>query len=69
MPGQGPDRPLRVPAVYNLLWDPGEQYDMDFNGAAPTGGSQTSPGRSSGSDNGWAGRQVLDALVERIFGK
>ena len=30
--------PLVTPAVFNLLWDPREQYDILFNGAAPTQG-------------------------------
>ena len=44
----GPDMKLGgIPAVYNLQMDPGEQYDMIFNGAAPRVGGQltTSPGR------------------------
>jgi hypothetical protein len=41
--------------VYNLLWDPAEQYDITFNGAAPTHGDlRTSPGRFAGPDHGWA---------------
>jgi len=52
----GPDLVLEFPALYNLWWDPGEQYDMIFNGAAPTRGDlKTSPGRFSGSDHGWIG--------------
>jgi arylsulfatase A-like enzyme len=44
-----------IPAVYNLQMDPGEQYDMVFNGAAPrtAGVLGTSPGRYAGADNGW----------------
>jgi hypothetical protein len=36
--------------------DPGEQYDMIFNGAAPrdAGVLATSPGRYAGADNAWA---------------
>jgi arylsulfatase len=43
-------------ALYNLRQDPGEKYDMLFNGAAPpaAGVLKTSPGRYSGQDNGWA---------------
>jgi hypothetical protein len=41
----GPSKPLKVFAAYDLWWDPGEQFDIAFNGAAPTGGNQTSPGR------------------------
>ena len=53
----GPDMELGgIPAVYNLQMDPGEQYDMTFNGAAPRVAGQitTSPGRYSGFDNGWS---------------
>src|SRR6185436_16504122 len=53
----GPEMDLGgLPAVYNLQMDPGEQYDMTFNGAAPRvlGQLTTSPGRYSGSDNGWS---------------
>ena len=40
----GPSLPLtRVPATYNLLWDPAEQYDTTFNGAAPTHGDLRTP--------------------------
>jgi arylsulfatase len=55
---------LRAAAVYDLLWDPGEQYDMAFNGAAPTHGNQTSPGRYSGSDNGWVGMYAMPRMVQ-----
>jgi arylsulfatase len=53
----GPDLPLSsIGALYNLHRDPGENYDMTFNGAAPdtAGVIKTSPGRYSGQDNGWA---------------
>jgi arylsulfatase len=60
----GPELPLKIPAVYNLWWDPGEQYDMTFNGAAPTRGVNTSPGRYSGQDNGWIGIYVNPVLLQ-----
>jgi arylsulfatase A-like enzyme len=42
----GPSQPLTsAPAVYNLLWDPAEQYDILFNGAAPTRAPTNSPGK------------------------
>jgi len=53
----GPELNLAsIPAIYNLQMDPGEQYDMTFNGAAPRelGILSTSPGRFSGSDNAWS---------------
>ena len=53
----GPEMKLGgIPAIYDLQMDPGEQYDMVFNGAAPRilGIMATSPGRFSGSDNGWS---------------
>jgi len=62
----GPSRPLKVFAIYDLRWDPGEQFDIAFNGAMPTGGNQTSPGRSSGSDNGWAG-VYFGPVMEQFF--
>jgi arylsulfatase len=51
----GPNLPLTsAPAVYNLLWDQVEQYDITLNRAAPTRGDlRTSPGRFSGPDHGW----------------
>lgn len=51
----GPTLSLEAPAVYNLKQDPGEEYDMFFNGAAPrtAGVLGTSPGRYAGQDNGW----------------
>ena len=50
----GPELNLDFAALYNLYWDPGEQYDMLFRGAAATRGDlRTSPGRFSGEDHGW----------------
>lgn len=60
----GSPKPLKVAALYDLYWDPGEQFDMTFNGAAPTGGNQTSPGRFSGTDNGWAGILVAPVIMQ-----
>ena len=60
----GADKTLRAPAFYDLFWDPGEQYDIAFNGAAPTGGNQTSPGRYSGADNGWVGMKIVPVLLK-----
>ncbi|HEV7463526.1 MAG TPA: hypothetical protein VGN85_06405, partial [Methyloceanibacter sp.] len=55
----GQDQNLKIPALYDLWWDPGEQYDIVFNGAAPTRGDlKTSPGRYSGQDNGWIGLYI-----------
>jgi arylsulfatase len=55
----GQDQGLKIPALYDLWWDPGEQYDIVFNGAAPTRGDlKTSPGRYSGQDNGWIGLYI-----------
>ncbi|MEK6259983.1 MAG: sulfatase-like hydrolase/transferase [Planctomycetota bacterium] len=51
----GPSSQLQSPAVFKLDWDPGEQYDILFNGAAPTVGTmKSSPGRFAGPDHGWA---------------
>lgn len=60
----GPERSLKLPALYDLWWDPGEQYDVVFNGAAPTRGNQTSPGRYSGQDNGWIAVYINPVLIE-----
>lgn len=61
----GPDLNLKIPAFYYLPWDPGESYDMTFNGAAPTRGDlKTSPGRYAGQDNGWIGIDVNPSLVQ-----
>ena len=51
----GPELPLGLPAVYDLKADPGESYDMIFNGAAPptAGVLKSSPGRYAGEDSGW----------------
>ncbi len=66
----GPNLNLDFPAVYNLWWDPGEQYDMIFNGAAPTRGDlRTSPGRFSGSDHGWISvlsQPVMDQFFSEL---
>jgi arylsulfatase len=53
-----------VGAIYNLTMDPFEKYDMVFNGAAPTRGMTTSPGRYTGQDNGWVGALINPALLE-----
>jgi arylsulfatase len=55
----GPELGLKIPALYDLWWDPGETYDIVFNGAAPTAGElKTSSGRYSGQDNGWIGLYI-----------
>ncbi len=65
----GPDLNLAFPALYNLWWDPGEQYDAVFNGAAPTRGDlRTSPGRYSGEDHGWI-VELAQPYFEQFFGE
>jgi len=55
----GQEQTLKIPALYDLWWDPGENYDIVFNGAAPTRGDfKTSPGRYAGQDNGWIGLYI-----------
>ena len=41
-----------------------EQYDIVFNGAAPTGGNQSSPGRYSGQDNGWVALYINPQFIQ-----
>jgi arylsulfatase A-like enzyme len=60
----GPKKSLKLPALYNLWWDPAEQYDIVFNGAAPTGGNQSSPGRYAGQDNGWIALYMNPRLIQ-----
>jgi arylsulfatase A-like enzyme len=61
----GPTQNLgTIPAIYNLTMDPFERYDMTFNGAAPTRGLTTSPGRYSGLDNAWVSGVIGIAMVE-----
>ena len=43
-----------IGSLYNLTMDPFENYDMIFNGAAPTRVLKSSPGRYAGEDNAWA---------------
>jgi arylsulfatase A-like enzyme len=68
----GPELKLgSIPAVYNLQMDPGEQYDMIFNGAAPRELAiiATSPGRYSGSDNAWSvgyATSIVNAFTESV---
>jgi arylsulfatase A-like enzyme len=65
----GPELNLDFPAIYNLFWDPGEQYDMTFRGAAPTRGDlRTSPGRYSGEDHGWA-VSLFQPYMQQFFGE
>jgi arylsulfatase len=65
----GPSMPLpNAPAMYNLYWDPGEQYDALFNGAAPTAGTvKTSPGRFSGADHGWTLSMLMTPAFDQHF--
>lgn len=61
----GPELNLAFPAIYNLWWDPGEQYDATFNGAAPTRGDlRTSPGRFSGEDHAWVAALMQPYLFQ-----
>lgn len=61
----GPDVFQNFPLIYNLRWDPGEQYDMAFNGAAPTPDHlKTSPGRYSGQDGGWMAVYMNPLLLQ-----
>jgi arylsulfatase A-like enzyme len=65
----GPSLPLTsAPSMYNLFWDPGEQYDSVFNGAMPTAGEvQTSPGRFSGADHGWTLTMFMTPALDQHF--
>jgi hypothetical protein len=61
----GPDQHQSFPSIYDLWWDPGEQYDMAFNGAAPAPEHlRTSPGRYSGQDNGWIAVYINPVLLQ-----
>src|SRR4029079_13204432 len=63
----GQEQYLKIPALYDLWWDPGENYDIVFNGAAPTRGDfKTSPGRYAGQDNGWIGL-YLNPLTDAFW--
>lgn len=65
----GPELGLKIPALYDLWQDPGEQYDIVFNGAAPTAGElKTSPGRYSGQDNGWIGLYITP-VTDQFWGE
>lgn len=65
----GPELNLDFPAIYNLYWDPGEQYDVMFRGAAPTRGDlKTSPGRYSGEDHGWV-VSLFQPYMQQFFGE
>ena len=57
-----------APAVYNLFWDPGEQFDVLFNGAMPTAGElKTSPGRFAGADHGWTVSMLMTPAMQAHF--
>lgn len=60
----GPELEINPPAIYDLWQDPGENYDMIFNGAAPTRGElKTSPGRYAGQDNAWMAIKMNPVLI------
>ena len=63
----GPSLPMDFPNVFNLKQDPGEMYDMAFNGAAPAtaGVLKGSPGNFAGQDNGWT-MVFANQLVEEF---
>ena len=65
----GPSLPLTsAPAMYNLFWDPGEQFDSLFNGAMPTAGEvRRSPGRFSGADHGWTLTMLMTPALAQHF--
>ena len=61
----GQEQTLKIPALYDLWWDPGENYDIVINAAAPTRGDfKTSPGRYAGQDNGWIGLYINPVMDE-----
>jgi len=54
-----------IPAVYNLIMDPFERYDMIFNGAeGEMNNLKTSPGRYAGEDNGWSAALFSAVLLQ-----
>jgi hypothetical protein len=64
----GQEQSLKIPALYDLWRDPGENCDIVFNGA-DSRRFQTLPGRYSGQDNGWIGvyiNPVIDAFWEEM---
>ena len=64
-PWFGQDQNLKIPALYDLWWDPGEQYDIVFNGAAPTRGDfKCSPGQ----DNAWIGLYITP-VTDQFWGE
>ena len=64
-PWFGQDQNLKIPALYDLWSDPGEQYDIVFNGAAPTRGDFKS---SLGQDNGWIGLYITP-VTDQFWGE
>ncbi|XHR29511.1 MAG: arylsulfatase [Chthoniobacteraceae bacterium] len=67
----GPSLHLDYPSVFNLLQDPGEHYDMLFNGAAPAtaGVLKGAPGNFAGQDNGWVGvyvNPIIGGFVDSV---
>lgn len=64
----GPELDLNPPAIYDLWQDPAENYDLIFNGAAPTRGElKTSPGRYSGQDNAWMAIKMNPKLISFLL--
>lgn len=53
-----------IGALYNLTMDPFENYDMIFNGAAPTRTLSASPGKYAGQDNGWAMSLLQPIIID-----
>ena len=62
--GWAEQNPGGIGALYNLTMDPFEKYDMVLNGAVSYRALRTSPGGSTGMDNGWVLSLVQPVTME-----
>jgi len=60
----GPERPMKLGALYNLWWDPGNSTTSYSTALHPQEAVNPSPGRYSGQDNGWIALYINPVLID-----
>jgi hypothetical protein len=65
----GQDQNLKIPALYDLWWDPGEQYDIVFNGAAPYPRRPEDVARPVFRSGQWLDRSLHHPGPDQVLGR